>query len=285
MDWITGMQKAIDYIEDNITNKLDYIEIAKKAYSSIFHFQRVFSIMCGYTVGEYIRYRRLSLAGNELANSNVKVIDVAIKYGYESPDSFAKAFTRFHGITPSYVHKEGVILKSFSRLLIKISLEGGNTMDYKIEKKAAFELVGYKRRFVGDAAERCNQERDFWIQTRDEQEILRKIRNASENIWYDLNYNFTDDGYDHYIGVISEDLVPGGFEKIKIPEQVYAIFQTGRVKYPTVLLPDLRKKIVTEWLFSSDYVLADGPEVQVAHWYPEGSDNKYIEIWLPVEKK
>ena len=123
----------------------------------------------------------------------------------------------------------------------------GNIMDYKIEKKTAFELVGYKRRFVGDADERFNQERDFWVQTRDEQDILKKIRNTSENIWYDLNYNFTDDGYEHYIGVISEDAVPDGFEKIKIPEQVYAIFQTGRAKYPTVLLPDLRKKIVTEW--------------------------------------
>jgi len=285
MDWITGMQNAIEYIEDNITEKFDYSEIAKKAYSSSFHFQRVFSIMCGYTIGEYIRNRRLTLAGNELANSNIKVIDAALKYGYDSSDSFAKAFTRFHGISPSSVHKEGAILKSFSRLSIKISMEGGNIMDYKIEKKPEFELVGYKRRFVGDTDERFNQERDFWIQTRDEQEILKKIRNNPENIWYDLNYNFSDDGYDHYIGVTSADSVPDGFEKIKIPEQVYAIFQTGRAKYPTVLLPDLRKKIVTEWLISSDYVLADGPEVVVAHWYPIGTAEKYIEIWLPVEKK
>ncbi|MFA6736764.1 MAG: helix-turn-helix domain-containing protein, partial [Saccharofermentanales bacterium] len=91
MDWITGMQNAIEYIEDNITEKFDYSEIAKKAYSSSFHFQRVFSIMCGYTIGEYIRNRRLTLAGNELANSNIKVIDAALKYGYDSSDSFAKA--------------------------------------------------------------------------------------------------------------------------------------------------------------------------------------------------
>lgn len=285
MDWITGMQKAIEYIEDNITDKLDYVDIAKKAYSSSFHFQRVFSIMCGYTIGEYIRNRRLTLAGNELANSNTKVIDVALKYGYDSPDSFAKAFTRFHGISPSSVHKEGAILKSFTRLSIKISMEGGNIMDYKIEKKPAFELIGYKRRFVGDADERFDQERDFWVQTREEQEILEKIRKTSENIWYDLNYNFTDDGYDHYIGVISEEPVPDGFEKIKVPEQVYAIFRTGKAKYPTILLPDLRKKIVTEWLISSDYILADAVEVAVAYWYPIGTEEKYIEIWIPVEQK
>ena len=101
MDWITGMQRALDYIEDNITEKLDYEEIAKRCYSSSYHFQRLFGLLSGYTLGEYIRRRRLSLAGMELATQKIRVIDAAVKYGYDSPDSFAKAFVRFHGITPS----------------------------------------------------------------------------------------------------------------------------------------------------------------------------------------
>ena len=105
MNWITGMQKAIDYIEENLTEEIDYEKIAEKSYASSYHFQRVFGILCGYTLGEYIRLRRLSLAGAELSSGKEKVIDIALKYGYDSPDSFAKAFQKFHGITPSQARR------------------------------------------------------------------------------------------------------------------------------------------------------------------------------------
>lgn len=285
MDWIMGMQTAIDYIENHLAEKLDYNDIAKRAYVSSFHFQRVFSIMCGYTVGEYIRNRRLTLAGSELSATRAKVIDVALKYGYDTPDGFTKAFTRFHGLTPSSAREKGAKLKSFSRLTIKILLEGGSVMDYSIEEKNAFELVGYKRSFTGDAGERFDQERDFWVQTREEQDVLSEIRKDTENIWYDINRNYTDDGYDHYIGVMSDKPAPKGFEEIKIPALTFAVFKTGKAKYPTMLLTDLRKNIVSEWLPSSDYVLAEGPEVTVTHWYPIGTEDKHIEIWIPIEKK
>ena len=131
MDWITGMQKAIDYIEENLTEPIDYEVVAAQSFSSSYHFQRVFSILCGFTIGEYIRNRRLSLAGQELASSDAKVIDVALKYGYESPDGFAKAFQRFHGILPSEARAKGGNLKSFSRLVIKISL--GRRQCYELQ--------------------------------------------------------------------------------------------------------------------------------------------------------
>lgn len=116
MDWISGIQKAVDYVEVHITEDLDYNEIAKQAYSSPFHFQRIFSILCGYTLGDYIRMRQLTLAGNELASTNAKVLDIAVKYGYDTQESFSRAFTRFHGVSPSQV-RNGANLKSFSRLL------------------------------------------------------------------------------------------------------------------------------------------------------------------------
>ena len=107
MDWITGIQEAINYMEDHITEELDYGEIARRSFSSPYHFQRVFSLLCGCTLGEYIRLRRLTLAGADLARGTEKVIEVAMKYGYESPDSFARAFTKFHGLTPSEARLPG----------------------------------------------------------------------------------------------------------------------------------------------------------------------------------
>ena len=111
MEWITGIQRAIDYIEEHITEELDYEAIARESFSSSFHFQRMFSILCGYTLGEYIRSRRMTLAGIALATGSERVIDVALRYGYDSPDSFAKAFCKFHGITPSQARSEGAKLK------------------------------------------------------------------------------------------------------------------------------------------------------------------------------
>lgn len=172
MDWITGMQKAIAYIELHLTEEIDYEKVAAESFSSTYHFQRVFSILCGYTLGEYIRLRRLSLAGAELVSSKEKVIDVALKYGYDSPDSFAKAFQKFHGITPSETRTNSKMLRSFSRLSLKISLEGGNTMNYRIEEKNEMILTGYKRRFSGVPDEREEQEKDMYVNTRVFQYIL-----------------------------------------------------------------------------------------------------------------
>lgn len=135
MDWIKAIENAIEYIEENITEDLTVSRIAGEVNISAFYFQKGFSMLCGYTVGEYVRMRRLSLAGSELLSSDIKVIDLAMKYGYDSPDSFTKAFMRFHGSTPTDVRRNGAILKSFAPLHIKLSLDGGSIMEYRIEQK------------------------------------------------------------------------------------------------------------------------------------------------------
>lgn len=147
MDWIQTMEKAIDYMEENLLSNLECEEVAERVYVSNHHFQRTFNLLTGLTMGEYIRNRRLSLAGGELLRKESKVIDVALKYGYDSPESFTKAFKRFHGITPVQVKKQGASLKSFNRLIIKIIMEGGSSMDYRIEKREAFEVVLMTRTF------------------------------------------------------------------------------------------------------------------------------------------
>ncbi|MBQ3049343.1 MAG: AraC family transcriptional regulator [Oscillospiraceae bacterium] len=298
MDWITGLQRAIDYIEENITEDIDYEKVAAVSFSSSYHFQRVFSILCGYTVGEYIRFRRLSLAGAELAGGGEKVIDVALKYGYDTPDSFSRAFQKFHGISPSKARIDGSLLKSFSRLAVKISLEGGDTMNYRIEEKDEMVLTGYKRRFVGAPGERGEQECDMYVTTRALQYILQRLSGDVENNM-DVITNIDDEGYDFYIAYqleeryynnLSDKQVLGEefakyFENITIPKGTYAIFETERCKAPTRIYLDLRRKVVSEWLPGSGYQIANAPELVVTHWFRgEKSNQRYRELWIPVEK-
>ncbi|MBQ5782039.1 MAG: AraC family transcriptional regulator [Oscillospiraceae bacterium] len=302
MNWIYGIQNAIDYIEEHLTEDIDYNQIAAHSFSSYYHFQRVFSILCGFTVGEYIRNRRLSLAGAELAAGNIKVIDAALKYGYESPDSFARAFQKFHGILPSQIKGSAAVLNQFSRLVIKISLEGGNVMNYKIENKPEMTLVGFKRRFTGTPADsnRNEQEDDFYCSTRVNQYILMGMSDNGE-VHYNILNGFDDNGYDFSIAykinkedtdnledVLGEDAKR--FERIVLPAGLYFVCRTENFEYPVTLVEELRKKAVSQWLPASDYELDCRPEVSVYHWfYKEGdaavNSSRYAEIWLPVVKK
>ena len=298
MDWITGIQNAINYIESHLTEPISYEEVATQSFSSSYHFQRVFSILCGFTLGEYIRSRRLTLAGMELAEGKIKVIDAALKYGYESPDSFAKAFQKFHGILPSQARSSGSSLKSFSPLVLKISLEGGNMMKYRIEDKPELIFTGYKRRFSGTPAERMGQESDFYTSTRMNQYLLKGLSHDC-NTSYNIMQNFGDDGYDFYIASqlnewaadhlaqeIGEEAA-ACFEKISVPAGCYLICETEHTQYPTMLFEELRRRAVSEWLPSSSYILANAPEISVYHWYFQAGNNsvnhsRYIELWLPI---
>ena len=303
MDWITGIQAAINYIEDHLTEELDYEMIAKKSFSSSAHFQRIFSILCGYTLGEYIRNRRLTLAGADLASGKKKVIDVALKYGYDSPDSFTKAFQKFHSITPSQARSDGNQLRSFSRLSIKISLEGGTMMNYKIETKPEMTLLGYKRHFsgapFGDA--RYEQEKNFFMTTRAHQWMQKGVTDNKLSEYCILT-NINDDGYDFYHAVSVEryerdnlynsdmtgiDFMDRfAFEFITIPAGTYAVFETKKQHNPIAEYFEIRKRIVSEWLVSSEYEVADGPEIAVYHWGIKGViEERSIEIWIPIVNK
>lgn len=300
MDWVIGLQKAIDYIEDHLTETIDYDVAAAQSFSSSYHFQRVFSILCGFTLGEYIRSRRLSLAGMELATSDAKVIDVALKYGYESPDSFAKAFQKFHGILPSQARSSGSNLRSFSRLVLKFSLEGGNVMNYRIEKKPELIFTGYTRRFTGTPGNRREQECDFYVSTRVNQYVLKALSYDCDT-QYNIVSGIDDEGYDFYIASLLDERTTNNmgktlgaeeakrFEKIVVPEGLYLICETEKTQYPTLLFEDLRRKAVSEWLPSSGYELAEAPEISVYHWfYKHGDDqinqSRYAELWLPIAK-
>ena len=300
MDWTAGMQRALDYIEAHLTEDLDYETIAAQSYCSSYHFQRVFSILCGFTLGEYIRSRRLSLAGAELAAGRSKVIDAALQYGYESPDSFSRAFQKFHGVTPSQARSGGVSLRSFPRLHMNHLLEGGKSMEYRMEKKPGMVLTGFKRHFSGSPAEREDQECEFYLGTRTNQYLLKGLARDCDTI-YNVMTDFDDEGYDFYIaarlnrektenlaGTIGEDAAR--FETIPIPEQLYLICETERCEYPTMVFEELRSRMVSEWLPSSDYELTRAPEICIYHWFydeedPAVKNTRYAELWLPIVKK
>lgn len=304
MDWVIGIQKAINYIEDHLTEEIDYEKVAEQSFSSNFHFQRVFSILCGFTLGEYIRSRRLSQAGIELAGQDVKVIDVALKYGYESPDSFAKAFQKFHGVKPSEAKNSGCKLKSFSRLNLKVSLKGGNEMNYRIEEKEAMILTGYKKRFTGVpyGEERERQERDFFMTTRAKQWLLRGAGFEAWEIDYGIVNNINDEGYDFYIAyklnewtrenlcnrdVTGVDFMDEmAFEHISIPKQTYVVMETTHQKNPISEYTDIRERFVSEWLPGSGYEFCKGSELTLIHWRTgETKKERFVEVWIPVEKR
>lgn len=303
MEWVAGMQKAVDYIEEHLMEKLDYEEIARVCFSSSFHFQRMFSLLCGYTLGEYIRSRRLTLAGAELAGGGVRVIDTAYKYGYDSPESFSKAFQKFHGVSPSQVRGGGVQLKSFSRLHLKIALEGGTTMNYKVEQKPEMTLIGYKRRFTGApyGEARFEQEKNFFISTRACQWMLAGMTDDKLSQYCVLT-SMDDDGYDFYTAATTNDYtrrnmydpaVTGidfmekfGFEVLTIPARTYAVFTTQVQPQPIPEYMELRKQIAAEWLNSTEYQLADAPELSVYHWgIEDGCRERTVEIWMPITEK
>lgn len=290
MDWIQGLQRALDYIEENITEPIDYAEAAKKAYSSSFHFQRVFSTICGYTLGDYIRFRRLSLAGSELAAENVKVIDVALKYGYDTPESFSRAFTRFHGVTPSEA-KNGAVLKSFSKLSVKLILNGGTTMDYRIENKEAFEVVVRKKRFPKQHEITTREISKFWGECSSDGTIPAICKYIPEDNIFDkciIGISFGAEAATgdfpygigaHYNGEkISEDYLTVE----KIPAHTYAVFKCVG-KMPEAF-QKVYKYICTEFFPASEYEPA-GVEIEAYPSDDTQNENFTCEIWIAVKKK
>lgn len=285
MEWTESIGKAISYIEENITEDLSVEKVAAQVNISPFYFQRGFAMLCGFTLAEYIRSRRLALAGNELAFGGAKVIDVAVKYGYDSPDSFAKAFTRFHGITPSQAGKEHVMLKSFAPLKLKLSLEGGYLMDYKITKKEAFTVIANARTFAYEGAKETIPQ--FW------QEHYRQGKGETVMGMYGINMD-EDMGHSTFEYLIADPYdpvreIPEGFVVRTIPSFDWAVFPC-RGPMPDSL-QDVNTKIFTEWLPAlKEYEFAAGYCVEYyddPSKYPKGTsdENYYCEIWIPVKKK
>lgn len=290
MDWITGISKAIDYIEEHITEPTDYARAAKEACSSPFNFQRVFALLCGYTFGDYVRMRRLTLAGEELLLTDAKVIDVALKYGYDSPESFSRAFTRFHGVSPSAVRK-GAAIRSFSRICVKLILTGGSIMEYRIEKKQAAKIICRRREFTKPGDDYTNREiPEFWNECGRDGSIQKLCGYIKDSAQFKgllgvcFSTEMTDSGFPYGIGAEYDgESDPQDFEIVEIPAYTYAVF-TVRGKMPDAFR-EIYKKICTEFFPQSGYEYGNGVEIEA---YPSAdvqNPDYTCEIWIAVKPK
>lgn len=289
MDWITGIQNAINYIEEHLTEEIDYEIVAKEASCSSFYLQRIFSILCGMTLGDYIRNRRLTLAGNELSAADDKVIDIALKYGYESPESFTRAFSRFHGVTPSKAKKDGSKLKSFSRLSVKITLSGGNIMDYKIIEKNAFDIIEKVEAHTVENSENAKSIPDFWMRSHNDGTVKTLLDTTTDRTYiFGVCYgNLPENAktFDYSIAAKCDNntVVPEGFRKNTIPARTWAVFEC-KSAMPNAM-QDMWHKIISEFFPTSGYQPTYEMDIEAYTDGNMGSPDYRSEIWVPVIKK
>lgn len=279
MDWVKSLNQAIDYIEDNLTDNIGIGDIASHIYLSNFHFQRVFSLLTGLTVGEYIRNRRLSRAGQDLLSGKEKVIDIALKYCYETPEGFTKAFARYHGVTPSEVKKPGTVLKSFQRLVLKITLEGGSSMEFKIEAMDAFEVVLKTRTFQDETSSK--EVPKFWTEYFEKGYEDNVVGMFGICIEQQKNGN----AWRYGIGALKElvKAIPEDFEVLTIPAHTWAKF-TCIGAMPNAI-QKLWMDVYSQWLPASAYDLIPDYAIE---YYTDGDASKddYVsEVWIPVKAK
>lgn len=290
MDSLKNMNGAIKFIEENLTNEIDFKEVARLAYCTEYHFKRMFSFLAGISLSEYIRRRRLTLAAFELKNSNIKVIDIAIKYGYSSPDSFARAFQHLHGITPSEARSNGHSLKAYPPMSFQLSIKGGSEMNYRIEEKEAFHIIGIKKR-VPIIFNGVNPEIASMWKSLDEKTIneLKNLSNVEPLGLLSASANFSEGRLeekgelDHYIGAATTRECPDNLTQLNVDASTWAVFEAVG-PFPETL-QNVWGRIYSEWFPSSNYEQREGPEIL---W----NENKDItsptfrsEIWIPVMKK
>ncbi|HHT7238968.1 MULTISPECIES: AraC family transcriptional regulator [Bacillus cereus group] len=290
MDSLKNMNAAMQYIEDNLTHEIDFKEVAKIAFCSEYHFKRMFSFLAGISLSEYIRCRRLTLAAFELKNSDTKVIDVAIKYGYNSPDSFTRAFQNLHGITPSEARNSSRSLKAYSPMTFQLSIQGGNAMNYRIEEKDSFRIIGITKR-VPIVFNGVNEEiASMWKSlTPQSIQTLKMLSNVEPNGIISASTNFSEGRMeekgelDHYIGVATTKDCPEHFKQLEAAASTWAIFEAVG-PFPDAL-QNVWGRIYSEWFPSSNYELAEGPEILWNESKDVSSPNFRSEIWVPVLKK
>ena len=281
MEWIERLNDAVGYIEEHLTEEIDYERLGKIACCSSYHFQRMFTYMAGVPLSEYIRRRRMSLAAVDLQSTGIKIIDVAGKYGYNSPTAFNRAFQSVHGIAPSAVKNEGVSVKSFPPVSFKIIVKGVEEMNYRIETKAAFRIVGVSVPLEKDI------EKIFAVIPRKWQETavngtLQKLTGLMDTqpmgVLGVSTCNDTEP-WRYYIAVSSSQ-TDKDLEEYTVPAATWAVFPGAGTNQS---IQELERRIVTEWLPTSGYEYGNAPDVEV-YLNPDPQNAQY-EVWIPVVRK
>lgn len=291
MEWIGSLKLAINYMEKHLVENISAEEVAEAVYMSPFYFQKGFKIMTGYSVGEYIRYRRLYMAALEAIAGNEKIIDLAYKYGYDTPESFTKAFSRFHGVSPKQMQGDAKKIKIFLPLRINVSVKGGNDMDFVVEKMEGMKVIGYERSFTYETA--YQEIPKFWSEfcancmdgknSEEIQDVIEECMIGEFGICIDENSKEKECFY-MIAGKYNGGKVPEGMKVFELPALEWAKFKcTGPMPGA---LQAVNTQIFKEWLPGNpDYEIATGMNIE---WYSKGDISAIdyeSEIWIPVKKK
>lgn len=283
MDWITGLNLAVNYIEEHLDGEIDYRQAAKAACCSVYHFQRMFAYMAGIPLSEYIRRRRMSLAAADLQGGGQKIIDVALKYGYSSPTAFNRAFQSVHGIAPSAVKREGVRIKSFPPISFRITVKGVEEMNYRIEKKEAFRIVGISQPMHKEVEKNFAEVPQMWGKAAQDGTIPRlcSLMNGQPMGVMGVCACGDNENWRYFIAVASSAEAEEGLEAYTVPAFTWAIF-SGEGVCPQAI-QDLEQRIVTEWLPTSGFEYDDGPDIEL-YLNPDPQKAQF-EVWIPVKKR
>lgn len=281
MEWIDRLNEAMEDIEKHLTDKVDYDRLGRIAGCSSYHFQRMFAYMAGITLSEYIRRRKMSLAAVDLQTGKEKIIDIAEKYGYQSPTAFNRAFRSVHGIAPSAVKQEGVCVKSYPPLVFQITVKGAQVMDYRIETKEAFRITGISAPLEKEIEKNFMVVPQLWQKAAQNGMIEKLAQMMDTEPMGLLGVSVCNEleQWRYYIAVASskeeEEL-----DEYVVPAATWAIF-LGEGTNASV--QELERRIVTEWLPTSGYEYADAPDIEV--YLNADPQNAKYEVWIPVTKK
>lgn len=286
MDGFQKMLDSIEHIENNLDSDLSIEAIAEIACMSKFHFQRMFSMLTGYTISEYIRNRRITVAAQELVHSKAKVIDVALKYGYETPESFTKAFRRIQGVSPSAARKHSKSLKAYPKLSFQIQIKGDVEMDYKIVEKDAFSVVGKSIRTTTIGEENHRRIAEFWVESNKNGFADKLAENAGSLglLGICIEFDSTQENLTYLIGAEKNiENLPPDWEEHQIPAAAWAVFPVHGAM-PNAM-PKVWKRIFSEWFPATRYEHAGGTEMEVYLSDADpSSEDYYSEIWIPIKK-
>jgi AraC family transcriptional regulator len=281
MNWLEGINKVIEYIEVHLEDEINYEEVSEIFGYSVYHVQRLFAMIAGVPISEYIRNRKLSKAATELQLSDSKVIDIALKYGYTSPNSFNRAFKTFHGVVPSDVKKKKVMLKAFPPLYFELTVNGAKTLEYCIERRNAFRIVGKKLNTTIENGECYSTIPEFWksiLESGYQKNIFELMNQEPSGLLGVSHYStdFNTGAFDYYVACSTDNPVPEGMEEYIVPESTWAIFPC--VDNSPNGIQDLENRIVMEWMPTSGYEFAKAPDLEVHISLEE------TEIWIPVSQ-
>lgn len=282
MEWIERLNSAINYIEEHLTEEIEYEQLAQVVCCSTYHFQRMFGYMAGVPLAEYIRRRRMSLAAVDLLGGDEKIVDIGLKYGYTSPTAFNRAFQSVHGIAPSAVRKSGANVKSYPPISFKIMVKGVEEMNYRIEKKEEIRIVGISQPLHKEIEKNFEIVPQMWGKAAEDGTIpkLAALMNSQPMGLLGVSACGEAEHWKYFIAVSSTAPLADGLEEYVIPAATWAIFSGSGTN---LSIQELEQRIVTEWLPTSGYEYGNAPDIEV-YINPDPA-NAQFEVWIPVVKK